>query len=225
MKKKLLLSIFVFSIFVGFSYLVQKQVFGSFDFDTTVKFQNRIDQTLSFRRWFDTLLSILSLLGSFEFSAVFLLIILAIKRNLGLFILLPFSFVSLHVFEIFGKLFVRHPGPPFLFFRYDIDFLFPSSYVQPGYSYPSGHGARATFISIIIIYFILKSKKLTPLHKAIISGIVLLFDLGMLVSRVYLGEHWATDVIGGSFLGLALGLFTVSFIEDNSISKQVRKGT
>lgn len=210
--QKLLLSIFVFSVFVGFSYLVQKQIFGNFDFDATVKFQNRIDQTFSFRRWFDTVLSILSLLGSFEFSVVFLLVILAIKRNLPLFILVPFSFISLHFFEIFGKLFVRHPGPPFMFFRYDIDFLFPSSYVQPGYSYPSGHAARATFISFIIIYFILKSKKLKPVHKLIISGFVLLFDLGMLISRVYLGEHWTTDVIGGSLLGLSLAIFSLIFL-------------
>lgn len=209
--QKILLGVFFFLIFVGLSYLVQKKLFTTFDFDTTVRFQDHIDTTLAQRSWFDTVLSVLSLLGSFEIAGLILLGVLILKRNLGLFILIPLSFLSIHFFEIFGKLFIRHPGPPFMFFRYDINFLFPSSYVKPGYSYPSGHAARATFISIIIIYFILRSKKLKPVHKFIILGLVLLFDLGMLVSRVYLGEHWTTDVVGGSILGLALSLLTISF--------------
>jgi len=209
--QKILLSLSFFLVFVGLSYLVQKKLFTTFDFNTTVKFQNHIDTTLAQRSWFDTVLSILSLLGSFEIAALILLGVLAMKKNLGLFIFVPLSFLSIHLFEIFGKLFVRHPGPPFMFFRYDINFLFPSSYVKPGYSYPSGHAARATFISLIIIYFVLRSKKFSQIQKILISGIIVLFDIGMLISRVYLGEHWTTDVIGGSLLGLALSLLTISF--------------
>lgn len=207
---KLLLSILLFLIFVGFSYLVQKNLFQHFDFDTTVRFQNHIDATLAQRSWFDTLLSVLSLLGSVEFIALILLIFLIIKRNLGLFLLIPAAFAGIHLLELFGKLFVRHPGPPFMFFRYDINFMFPSSYVKPGYSYPSGHAARSTFISVIILYFILKSKRFSPLQKKIIVSLFLVFNLAMMISRVYLGEHWTSDVIGGSVLGTAFGLFSIA---------------
>jgi len=208
---KFLLSVFFFLLFVGFSYLVQKKVFTSFDFDTTVKLQDHISRN------YDTLLSSLSLLGSVEFVGIFLIIFLVVKRNLGLFFLIPSSFAVFHVLELFGKIFVRHPSPPFLFLRYNINFLFPSSYVQPGYSYPSGHAGRTVFVSVILLYFILSSKKINNDLKLLFAVLIVAFNIAMLISRVYLGEHWTSDVIGGGILGTALALFTVSFIKDRSL--------
>jgi len=210
MKKnlKLLLlfsGILLFLGFVLFSFLVHKNLFIHLDFDTTVRIQNNIP------RRFDLFFSVLSLVGSFEIVSIILLILWAFIRKLR-FIFVLFLFGFFHLLELYGKAFVAHPGPPYLFFRYDIPFQFPTSYVQPGSSYPSGHLARTLFLSTILIFIIYHLKKLSKVQKRLIYLAIVIFAGLMFVSRIYLGEHWLSDVIGGSILGSSMGLISTIFL-------------
>jgi undecaprenyl-diphosphatase len=210
MKKnpKLLLlfsGVILFILFVFFSYLVHKNLFIHLDFDTTVRLQDKIS------RRFDAPFSLLSLIGSAEIVSVFLLILwVFIKKLRYIFVLLFFGII--HLFELFGKAFVTHPGPPHLFIRYDIGFSFPSSYVQPGSSYPSGHLARTLFISTILIFIIYHLKRLSDMKKILLYLAIAIFAGLMFVSRIYLGEHWLSDVIGGSLLGSSMGILSLIFL-------------
>ena len=77
---------------------------------------------------------------------------------------------------------------------------------QGGYSFPSGHTATFTAVMLMLIVLLIKNKpeKFGQKGKAWILGIILvLLTVLMGLSRVYLGVHHTSDIIGGWFIGLA----------------------
>ncbi len=198
-KKPLLItSVLLLLSFITLSILVMQGRFSSFDFNTTVKIQNYIPKS------FDFIFSILSIIGTVEITTIVWLIIFIIlitKRLFKMAILFPLFFISTIV-ELIGKLYIKHPSPPFTFYRGVINFNFPSSYVSIDSSYPSGHMARTTFLVVFLIIWVKNTYKFS--HKAIVIGALLVFLTLMAISRIDLGEHWTSDVIGGILLGTLL---------------------
>ncbi|MCL4397716.1 phosphatase PAP2 family protein [Patescibacteria group bacterium] len=190
-----------FLIFLVILALEAKRVFGNFDEQTTLYLQSVTPRTL------DIPLSILSLLGSFEVTTllVLLLALWVFRREKKIFFALVFFGVIL-MFEFIGKLGLYHPGPPQNFFRYTLPFSFPTSYVSTNSSFPSGHVSRTLFLMVVSSFLIVRYLKVRWVTVAAV-----LYALVMIVSRIYLGEHWASDTLGGLFLGLAMGFFAVSY--------------
>lgn len=205
---------FLFLVFVFFSYLVHKNIFTQFDFDTTVRLQNNISRRA------DNVFSTFSDIGKFEIMLILLVGIFAVARKFiagGVALLL---FGGFHLFELFGKFFVAHAPPPQFMLRTKTIIDFPQFHVRADNSYPSGHAGRTMFLSTILLILIWQARGFGKPLKLFLSACVVGFDIVMLVSRVYLGEHWTTDVIGGSMLGMALGMMGAVFVTGRSKTKR-----
>jgi membrane-associated phospholipid phosphatase len=210
----LLASFYVFSRQVKQGFLKQT------DFDTTVRLQQSVDSS--------TRLRLASLVGdvmegstffaSPEVSviAVGLLTLFAFvdikKKKIRLrALVIPLLFTLLVMGEIYGKNVVHHPSPQFFMIKNPTS-IFPKYYINEQFSYPSGHAARAVFLGItflsLITYHLSLTKKNLKKWMAI-GAVVALYILIVAISRIYLGHHWLSDVLGGGLLGAGLGTFVL----------------
>ncbi len=187
------------------------------DFDTTVKLQDHIS------RRFDKYFSYFSLFGSAEVTILFVFVMMGwglLRFRMWEIIGWSLIFPAL-AFEIFGKLFVFHPGPPVIFHRTDVVTTLPSFYIHTNFSYPSGHTLRTSFIVTVLLILVILGKRnagFKLVSFTILTGYVAL----MFMTRIYLGEHWLSDVIGGGILGVASGVAASSLILIRRKSKNLQ---
>ena len=93
------------------------------------------------------------------------------------------------------------------------------------YSFPSGHSFIVMVLFGMLIYFTykeIKNKKIQYLLTGIFSIIILLVG----VSRIFLGIHYPTDVVGGYIIGLVFLICYIKLViehKDNKNEKKTKK--
>lgn len=110
------------------------------------------------------------------------------------------SILSATMNSIFKSIFVR-PRPDVL-----------KLITQGGYSYPSGHAMASMTFYGFLIYLIYKSD-LSKNKKISFITLLSTFILLIGISRIYLGVHYASDIIAGYMVSIILLIIYVSIIE------------
>lgn len=73
-----------------------------------------------------------------------------------------------------------------------------------GHSYPSGHSTLA--VTAYSFLALLVGRELQKEHRWIPYSLTTLLCIAIMGSRLYLGQHWLTDVVGGALLGLIISI-------------------
>ena len=102
----------------------------------------------------------------------------------------PLLIVATGPAELALKYALSHPGPPDALSRSWTAAL--SIPLDGPSSFPSGHVARLTFL-LVVAYALFPSRATAAAAAAFFSFTVFV--------RVYIGDHWASDVVGGAALG------------------------
>lgn len=79
---------------------------------------------------------------------------------------------------------------------------------EGGFSFPSGHALASTLVVGVLV--IIVSQRVKNRHlRHLLQVLLMVFILTIMISRVYLGVHYPTDVLGSFLLGL--GILHVEF--------------
>ena len=133
------------------------------------------------------------------------LIIYIIKKR-GYLLLIPVNSIFSVVSNNLIKFLIKRPRPNVL-----------RLVTETNYSYPSGHAMISVLFYGSIITLLNRNN---IKYRKIINIILMLIILLVGVSRIYLGVHYASDIIGGYLISTGILLFTKKENNNESINNR-----
>jgi membrane-associated phospholipid phosphatase len=76
-----------------------------------------------------------------------------------------------------------------------------------GFSYPSGHAVFFTWVSFMIAVSV--APRIKPVYRAIVWILAVAVVVLTCIARVWAGDHWPSDVLGGVLLGIGWSAFVL----------------
>ncbi len=193
MKKKLIITFYIIFFIFLILYLFGKlNPFDNFVYNNIIKFKSNITTNI---------LKFITFFGGSKFGIsimILLLVFYFIKKKIPILSILIFINFSMNMLV---KLIIKRDRP------IDINII-----TEKFYSFPSGHTMFSITLYGFIIYLINNSKLNKNIKILLISLLIILIIL-IMISRIYLGVHYASDVLAGLFLSLANLLLCIEIIE------------
>ena len=150
------------------------------------------------------LFSTITILGNVYFIATLfavLAISLAISGRKRAAIIVTLSFLFSFVFILVFKYHFARPRP------------FGCPFVNDCYSFPSGHATMSFYAYGLLNYLAFRFLPLSFRHYWLLTFITIILVILICLSRLFLGVHYPSDLIGGFFLGSTWLLFAVLLID------------
>lgn len=193
---------------IGLTVLVENYPISSFDLFVTREIQAQ-------RAWDPTLLMrCISIFGDAVF-APFPVIIAALlffttnRRREAYFTL---AVILPDICNFLIKLLIHRPRPT------SIDAKVLSHFTETGF--PSGHVVHYVVFFGFLLAVMIVDKSISRLWRIPVGILCTFLILTVSISRVYLGAHWATDVIGGYLFGAVyLGIMLWYYLKDPKFNR------
>jgi len=130
--------------------------------------------------------------------AMFAILYILYRKNKKKFIR-PFALtvIGAEAVTLLGKILIHRPRP------------LAGVFQEADFSFPSGHATIAAALYGYLAYILIKSLKNKYKWSVIILAIALILLIGF--SRIYLGVHYVSDVLGGYFVGLTALAVGINF--------------
>lgn len=189
-------------LFVVLTILVKTNLIVPFD----NYFYNLV--TFKINDVFTNIYKVITFLGSTEFIiflCIFFLVLFIIlkKKNTG--IIITIVLIISTIVNNLLKIILMRARPEVL------------SFVEEhSYSFPSGHTMASVSMYGILLYLVLKSKINSKL-KIILSSILTILPILVALSRVYLGAHFMSDVVGAFIVSIILLLIETYYIDKKNL--------
>ena len=183
--------IFLFIVFLIWSILMLKGKLNKID----SAFYNKIKIT----NWKTNLWKLVTLLADAKLIVIFCILLLILIPNKRISLTIIINMIIMWVLiGTLKRIFKRE--------RPNINRLVK----EKGYSYPSGHTMTATCFYGFLIFLIIISNIIIPLKTVLI---ILLSSIILLVgyTRIYLGVHYLSDVVGAILFGCSYLLLYIFF--------------
>jgi membrane-associated phospholipid phosphatase len=78
------------------------------------------------------------------------------------------------------------------------------------YTFPSGHAFNAAILFFLLPYLVHQTYSSHAMFSSYLKRTFLVMIAMIAMSRVFLGVHWFSDVVGGSVLGLLVGMLLLA---------------
>lgn len=152
----------------------------------------------------DTIYKIITFFGSVIGIVVFVLAVLIFMKDKKKALWIAGGAAGATVVNNLIKFAVRRGRPAEPLFRILV--------IEKSYSFPSGHTMGSVGFYGMLIFFIWRSN-LEKSKKIIFTTLLTLLILAVMVSRIYLGAHFASDVVAGAIVASAFLIVFTHFIK------------